>query len=127
MALECNSCVKHFVYNVLFLWRTDFGAAEWGSMHVITDFDCIFLKYLIVLTKIRRSTFSIYIQNGFHGLNDELTERAQLKRISSCFSTNRTIYDYMVENLNTSFTDLTAYQGRVLLIVNTATYCGTGF
>lgn len=34
-----------------------------------------------------------------------------------------TIYDYSVEELNGEFIDLNQYRGKVLLIVNVATFC----
>lgn len=45
-------------------------------------------------------------------------------RQTKCNATaNQNVYDYQVEMLNGTFTDLAKYRGNVLLIVNVATYC----
>lgn len=45
-------------------------------------------------------------------------------RWSRC-NTTRNIYDYQMAQLDGKYTDLSAYRGKVLLIVNVATFCGT--
>jgi glutathione peroxidase len=44
-------------------------------------------------------------------------------RWKQCDATNQSIYDFQIETLNGTFTDLSAYRGQVLLIVNVATFC----
>lgn len=48
-------------------------------------------------------------------------------KFSTCKPTNQTIYNFVIEQLNGSFTDLHAHRGQVLLIVNVATYCCSFF
>uniref|UniRef100_A0A158R5L6 Glutathione peroxidase n=1 Tax=Syphacia muris TaxID=451379 RepID=A0A158R5L6_9BILA len=43
-------------------------------------------------------------------------------RFSTCFPTNESVYNIVVESINGSFVDLSAFRDRLLLIVNTATY-----
>jgi glutathione peroxidase len=44
-------------------------------------------------------------------------------RWSKCWPTNMTVYDFSVEKLDGEFIDLNQYRGKVLLIVNVATFC----
>lgn len=45
-------------------------------------------------------------------------------RYSICFPTNRTVYNVVVEQINGTFMDLSAFRGKLLLVVNVATYSG---
>uniref|UniRef100_A0A914YX31 Glutathione peroxidase n=1 Tax=Panagrolaimus superbus TaxID=310955 RepID=A0A914YX31_9BILA len=47
----------------------------------------------------------------------------ETSRWKKCDATNQSIYDFQIESLNGTFTDLSAYRGQVLLIVNVATFC----
>ena len=44
-------------------------------------------------------------------------------RWKSCDNASQSIYDFQVETLNGTYTDLSQYRGQVLLIVNVATFC----
>ena len=46
-------------------------------------------------------------------------------RYSTCKETTQTIYDFRVQTLNNDYVDLSRYRGKLLLIVNVATFCGT--
>uniref|UniRef100_A0A914ULI1 Glutathione peroxidase n=1 Tax=Plectus sambesii TaxID=2011161 RepID=A0A914ULI1_9BILA len=46
------------------------------------------------------------------------------KRFSKCQPTDKTIFDFKVETLTGEVRNLTEFRGKVLLIVNVATYCG---
>nr|APZ88407.1 GPX-5 [Bursaphelenchus xylophilus] len=44
-------------------------------------------------------------------------------RWTKCWPTNMTIYDFSVQKLDGDYIDLNQYRGKVLLIVNVATFC----
>ncbi|VDN01538.1 unnamed protein product [Thelazia callipaeda] len=45
------------------------------------------------------------------------------KLLTKCKISNRAIYDFQVENLDGSMTDLSSYRNKVILLINVATYC----
>uniref|UniRef100_A0A915PEE3 Glutathione peroxidase n=1 Tax=Setaria digitata TaxID=48799 RepID=A0A915PEE3_9BILA len=45
-------------------------------------------------------------------------------KMTRCKLTNQSVYDFQVQTLDDSETNLTKYRNRVILLVNVATYCG---
>ncbi|MFH4974448.1 hypothetical protein AB6A40_001157 [Gnathostoma spinigerum] len=48
----------------------------------------------------------------------------EASRWSLCRQSNQSIYDFQVQKLDGTFTNLQKYKGQLLLIINVATYCG---
>ncbi|PIC15853.1 hypothetical protein B9Z55_022672 [Caenorhabditis nigoni] len=44
-------------------------------------------------------------------------------RWKECRNTNQSIYDFQVETLQGEYTDLSQYRGKVIMVVNVATFC----
>uniref|UniRef100_A0A7E4VW82 Glutathione peroxidase n=1 Tax=Panagrellus redivivus TaxID=6233 RepID=A0A7E4VW82_PANRE len=74
---------------------------------------------------------SMYPQTTTSAYNSSSSDAAQpgpalideTSRWKQCYNTSQSIYDFQVESLNGTFTDLSQYRGQVLLIVNVATFC----
>ncbi|CAB02655.1 Glutathione peroxidase 3 [Caenorhabditis elegans] len=44
-------------------------------------------------------------------------------RWKECLNTNQSIFDFQIETLQGEYTDLSQYRGKVILLVNVATFC----
>lgn len=48
----------------------------------------------------------------------------QVERRTKCELADQSIYEFQVETLNGSQTNLAQYRNKVILLINVATYCG---
>ena len=53
------------------------------------------------------------------------SEVDETTRWRECVNSNQSIYDFQIETLQGDYTDLSQYRGKVILLVNVATFCGT--